>query len=134
MEINIKPNETIYQVREEMVQRICDAFTSQHWSQWEATFTIASKRGTLNNLSVTNAVMFVDDKNRNIFFEEPEGGDRFNSMEMREAFRQLIKAGYFMFRYTDDEGTHYVCSQYPNITFRDAAPCYCFTEFFDHDN
>lgn len=116
------------EVREEVVQAICEAFMSTYsgiyhpvrQSQYrEATIYVVTNKGTCPFFSSSNesywtgAVCY-----------------RIRGVEMKRAFEELIKAGYYMFR-VHSYGTRpgYKCSKVPFLT--DGTPVQSFEDRID---
>ena len=119
--IQIKKNDYVQptEVREEVVQAICEAFiygaeNPYHIGHTYYPFSEGAYRG---------ATFLVVKPTRkgvvNVFSFENKGRDsdivhRFNGAEMRAAFEELIKAGYYMFKvYAFGSWMGYKCSKKP---------------------
>lgn len=111
--INI-PRNTYVQptsVREEVVQGICEAFLRSEYSSFhpfsdgvyrQKTIYIARHKGRKTYRRF-----------RSEFFNDEEGV-RFTGAEMKRAFEELIKAGYYMYRiYEFGTWEGYVCDKKP---------------------
>lgn len=96
--INIPRNEYVQptEVRQEVVQGICDAFLEQRAFSCFHPFSDGAYRGKTLYISKHKGC-----KKYYGFTKDKFSGDdvvRFNGAEMRAAFRALQDAGYFMYR------------------------------------
>lgn len=112
--INIKRNDYVIptEVRDEVVQGICEAFLGGNcWSTYHPIGTSAYRRETSHIIKRKGADAYYG------FNDEIFSGDegvRFNGAEMRKAFEVLIEAGYHMFRrYDYGVWKAYVCCKRP---------------------
>lgn len=119
--INIPKNEYVQptEVREEVVQAICDSFLGDLWNVYHPVPGPRNRGGRNqtrhvvkpNRRGVANVFSFWHEQ------REPEPTDtvyRFNGAEMKQAFKELINAGYYMFKvYSYGEWFGYKCSKVP---------------------
>lgn len=112
--INIPKNDYVQptEVREEVVQGICEAFLNGGaWSTFHP-FSNGAYRGASNKI-----IRNKNDKKFYGFHNEGFSNDiaiRFNGAEMKAAFVALIKAGYYMFKvYEYGSWMGYECSKKP---------------------
>lgn len=96
--VQIKKNEYVQptEAREEVVQAICDAFLRRcAWSTFHPTTVSLYRKATLLVIGHANGEWYG-------FHYEPFGlGDkceRIRGVEMKQAFKELRKAGYHIFR------------------------------------
>ena len=96
--IQIERNDYVQptEVREEIVQGICEAFLAGNaWSVFHPRTTSLYRRRTFLILKHKGADKYYG------FHYEPFGSDdeleRFNGAEMKEAFKVLQEAGYYIF-------------------------------------
>lgn len=86
------------QIRDEVVQGICEAFLSGNaWSTFHPTSDGPYRRKTLMILRSGGSKFYG-------FHDKPFTGDegvRFNEAEMHEAFKTLVNAGYHIWRLRD---------------------------------
>lgn len=101
--IEVKKNnyEVPTEVREEVVQAICDAFLSRCvWSVFHPTSASLYRRATLLVVGHQNGEWYG-------FHNEPFTNDRHyrvRGVEMKEAFKELRKAGYHIFKVYEFRG------------------------------
>lgn len=112
--IQIKKNDYVQptEVREEVVQGICEAFLCRSgWSIFHP-FSDGAYRGRSQYI-----IRHKRDKEFYGFYMRPfdgEEGVKFNGAEMKRAFEELIKAGYYMFRvYQYGTWMGYICHKKP---------------------
>lgn len=116
------------EVREEVVQGICDAFLGFNaWSAFHPYNTSAYRRRT-NGLLYENGRLMG-------FNERPLGPGykvvKFTSKELNAAIKCLVKAGWHIF-YSDDMGWPFIkCSKYPHMD--GATEIREWKQFFDKD-
>lgn len=116
------------EVREEVVQAICEAFMSSYSGVYhpirqsqhrEATIYVVTNKGTCPFFSSSNESYWTGAKCY-----------RIRGAEMKRAFEELIKAGYYMFR-IHEYGTWsgYKCSKVPFLS--DGTPVQSFEDRID---
>lgn len=134
--IQIKKNEwkEPTEIREEVVQAICDAFLNGY----KRTFHPHND----NNKGYRNATLFVVYDNRECTSKVPyfwnriesyQDGFRIRKVEMKRAFSELQKAGYYMLR-VKEYGTWdgYICSKKPyDIFYKEAQIVTVFNDYID---
>ena len=100
------------QVRQDVVQGICEAFLNR--MPIRDTFTAVRHKYTEPTLYIgwTNGRKPTFLNIRELDFEMYKNyrTERIRGCEMKIAFKKLIEAGYYMFKY---EGIHYFCSKKP---------------------
>lgn len=135
------------EVREEVVQAICEAFISSYvrgrkspsvWSVYhpfrdgsrEATRYVARGKEYVDGVHYTVDGMY--DRFCNSLDNHDEGMT-FTGAEMKRAFKELINAGYYMFRiYAYGTWMGYVCSDKPFYPYdREAEPVMAFDDRID---
>lgn len=132
--INIPKNDYVQptEVREEVVQAICEAFLGGCcWSHYHPYSESAYRQADKYVLRHKNDTKFYG------FNDETMGsvGIKFNGAEMKQAFRELINAGYHIWR-CYDYGTWkaYVVTKRPCIDrscYHAATEVTEFTDFID---
>lgn len=112
--IQIKKNDYVQptEVREEVVQGICEAFLDPCAYHIFHPFSEGAYRGRSQYI-----IRHKGDKNFYGFHNLPfagEEGVKFNGAEMKRAFEELIKAGYYMFKvYKYGTWMGYICYNKP---------------------
>lgn len=133
MEITLNIPTNDYQqpkeVRQEVVQAICDAFLARHCSN-------IFHPGSDGRYRYPTLYVFPGDGRRAASFHDAdwarnhEGFIRFNGEEMKAAFAALRKAGYHMFkRYEYGSWMGYICEKKPHV--EGCTEVREFTEFID---
>lgn len=137
--IQIKPNNYVQptEVREEVVQAICEAFTSNYVRGRGCRSVYhpfnGSNRGCRNahryvvrHKEFRNGIRYKVDGLYDNFSNSPTDYEEyltFNGAEMKRAFEELIKAGYYMFRvYEYGSWMGYLCNDKPYMDWDAASP------------
>ena len=122
--IQIKKNDYVQptEAREEVVQAICDAFMSTYSGIYhpfrqsiyrEATIYAVTNKGTCPFFSSSNESYWTGAKCY-----------RIRGVEMKRAFEELIKAGYYMMKvYEYGTWMGYKCSKQPFDNFHNGSVC-----------
>lgn len=125
MTINIPKNDYVVptEAREEIVQAICNAFLSP--CDQDSEFHIGSRLKTYGiHIESPKKAEFVS-KYSNHYLNEIH----IRTVEMKEAFKALIDAGYYMFKKSFEDGYYYKASKKP---YEDRAiRITSFNEFID---
>lgn len=109
------------EIREDVVQGICDAFLAGNCRSKYHPF----KGSNNGSRKADTYIIRPNGREKYTCFHHEiwrdEEGIKFNGAEMKRAFEELIKAGYYMFRcYHYGEWLCYVCHDKP---FFDGHPC-----------
>lgn len=128
--INIKKNtyEVPTEVREEAVQAICDAFLRRcHWSTFHPYSQSACRRADRYVLGHKDGKWYG-------FNDQPFNAEekliKITGAEMKEAFKELRKAGYHIFKVYDYHcWLGYKVSEKPYL--QDGTEVYEFNDFID---
>lgn len=128
--IQIERNDYVQptRIREEVVQGICDAFLDNN--VYSTFHPFSDGRGRRRTLILCRHK--VDGKYYGFTDElfDSQEGIKFNGAEMKQAFEELIKAGYYMFRvYKYGSWMGYVCSKKPY--YQGGTPVTSFDDFID---
>ena len=134
IKVNIPQNDYVQpkEVRQEVVQHICEAFLSK------CIWNVFHPKKDPTALRYRNATLYVRVSKRSgkaYGFSDSEAfpndvNIRFNGEEMRAAFKALRSAGYHMFRlYERGSWLTYICSKKPYVN--DATEVTTFKEFID---
>ena len=117
--VNIPQNDYVQptEVRQDVVQKICNAFLK---GRWYHPYYGGCGRHAHSCIGDTD------------FSDSREDGERFNGAEMETAFKLLQKAGYHMYKTYVYNGSWlaYCCSIYPQL--KDWSKVTAFTEFIDY--
>lgn len=128
IELNISQNDYVQptQVRQEVVQGICDAFLSNcMWSIFHPISDGRYRSKTLYIIKHGNSTKY-----HGFGTTRDEHRIRFNGREMQVAFQALIKSGYHMFKvYEYGTWMGYVCSKKPY--HENGVEVYSFNDFID---
>lgn len=112
--INIPKNNYVQptEVRQEVVQGICEAFLANNaWSTYHPFHNGRCRNAHHYIIRHKGYQSYYGFRDR--LFDSDEG-TRFNGEEMKAAFKALIDAGYHMFKYYEfGEWMGYVCSRKP---------------------
>ena len=112
--LNIKPNtyKVPTEVRQDVVQSICDTFMEDNWRCVFHPFSNGMYRNSTLYISMDTYGFY--DYSWMATHKYEETFKRFNGAEMKAAFKALINAGYHMYRiYEYGDWMGYKCSEKP---------------------
>jgi len=117
IKINIPKNDYVQpkQVREDVVQAICDAFLESHCNSIFHPYGDGRGRSKTHFVHPRTANKYASFKGYD-WAESHDGYIKLNGEEMKAAFKALQEAGYYMFRiYEYGSWMGYECSKKPLI-------------------
>ena len=115
IKINIPKNDYVQstEVRQNVVQAICDAFLESHCNSIFHPYGDGCGRRKTHFVHPRTANKYASFQNYD-WATENEGFIKFNGEEMKAAFKALQEAGYYMFRiYNYGSWMGYECSKKP---------------------
>ena len=133
IKLNIPENGYIQptEIREDVVQKICDAFLNRRAGYYHDVFHPYSESGyrvrTLGVVTRNNGRAYAFGYKADL---KGETIIKFHGSEMKAAFQALIKAGYHMFRvYEYGSWMGYICAEKP--FYKDGTEVREFNDFID---
>ena len=130
--INIQKNDYVqpFEIREEVVQAICNAFFSTYSGIYHP-FHEGRRYATIYVVTGKGKSPFFSSSNESYWGKESKCY-RIRGCEMKQAFEELIKVGYYMFRvYQYDTWLGYVCKKTPFYHDHRADMVEAFTDRID---
>ena len=135
MEIKVNSPQNDYiqptEVREEVVQKICDVFLNRRAGYYHDVFYPYSENGY--RVRTLGVVIRKDGRAYTVDHKADLKGEtiiKFHGSEMKAAFQALIKAGYHMFRvYSYGSWMGYICAEKP--FYKDGTEVREFNDFID---